>query len=369
MLRRRPEGASRGTVTQKTRGNGARGVSLFGATRQRKRQAMPPARRSIGVGPPPPTEVHPLGDRARVTVDEPQLADTWLIQIAGTTADPTIFPPDRTLPQLAFDFRDLEIGADEDALRDDPFARFRDLLAAGLREAFRRRTPRHLVFVGHSFGGMASIDFLLHHGLEGLQAMVPSLERVTLTMACAAHVSPMDRYKIRSDTPVVGPVATWLSHHVTRLTTASRGRMATVKGLIGHEQPRPLWRDAWTSTDELSAVWRLPRASSLDHFWSVVRCANAYDVPARLRGGGRLWFDLLLLSAELDTQWPADMFESFWRLIEESDCPRARWCHFPGDDHLSVARQPTKYYKELKDFLLAGRVRRAPRIRLSSLTE
>jgi hypothetical protein len=41
----------------------------------------------------------------------------------------------------------------------------------------------------------------------------------------------------------------------------------------------------------------------------------------------------------------------------ESRCPRARWCHFPGDDHLSVARQPVKYYKEIKDFLNESRGR------------
>ncbi len=311
---------------------------------------MPPQRKSIGIGKAPDAEVHPLANRARVSVEIPDLPDTWLVQIAGTTADPTIFPPDRTLPQLCFDFRDLKF---EDAEPADPYGHFRDVMRDGLEKALLGRDARHLVFVGHSFGGMAAIDFLLHNDLEALQALVPTLEQVSLVMACAAHTSPMSRYQIRSDAPLIGPLATRLSHYVTKVSTANKRRMARVKGAMGHGAARPLWRELWRSTDELSAVWRFPQGASLDHFWSVVRCAHAYDVPKALDAGSSLWFDLLILSAERDAQWPQDMFDDFWRMVVAHGCSRARWCHFPGDDHLSVARQPTKYYKEIKDFLLA----------------
>lgn len=286
-----------------------------------------------------------------MTVDYPRLDGVWLAQIAGTTADHTLFPPDRTLPSLNFDFRDLVL---DDPEPDDPFAPFRTLIDRGLEQGLRGRGCRHLVFVGHSFGGMAGMNYLLTRGLDGVQEAIPELERVTLVMANAAHTSPMDRYQIRSDAPVVGPLATWLSHHVTRVSTTSRRRMGRIKKLIGREPPKPLWREVWRSTDELTGVWNLPKASSLDHFWSVVRCANDYDIARHLRIGRRLWFDLLVLSGELDTEWPVEMFDEFWELIEQSGCPRARWCHFPGDDHLGLGRQPTKYYKEIKDFILAS---------------
>ena len=299
-----------------------------------------------------PVEVHPLASRARVTVDEPELDGTWLVQIPGTTADPTIFPPDRTLPQLGFDFRDLRFDGEDP---EDPFGAFHALVEEGLRAAFKNRRPRRLCIVGHSFGGMLGLDWLVSRDLAAVQALVPSVERVTLVMACAAHVTPMERYQILSDAPLVGPMATWLSHYFTRFSTTSKEQMARIKGLIGQEPPRSLWRDVWMSDDELGFCWRLPKASSLDHFWSVVRCAREYDVEAKVRAGRKLWFDLLILSAEHDAQWPSDLFDRFWAMVEQSDCPRARWCRFPGDDHMSVARQPTKYYKEIKDFLLLTR--------------
>jgi len=324
-------------------------------TRRRKlkrRQALPPDRRSRGIGSPPPVEVHTLDHRARVRVDDPALEGTWLVHIAGTTADPSIFPPDRTLPQVAFDFRDVTFDGPEDS---DPYRPFHELLANGLARAFAGRSPRHLVFVGHSFGGMVSADFLVRRSLSDLRELVPGIERVTLAMVCAAHRSPMDRYRIRSDAPVLGSMATWLSHHVTRHSTQSKERMAAIKKVMGHEPPKELWREVWASEDELGGVWNLPRGASLDHFWGVVRCARAYDLEDRLAQGGQLWFDLLTLSAELDAQWPADMFEDFWEVVMQTRCPKARWCHFPGDDHLSIARMPTKYYKEIKDFILSPR--------------
>ena len=315
----------------------------------RRRQTLPPIRQSIGLGPGPDTEVHPLAHRARVTVEDHPFHDTWLVHIPGTTADPTIFPPDRTLPQVAFDFRDLELNGAEPT---DPYSHFNALIESGLQRAFKGRNPKRLVFVGHSFGGMVSANYLAETSLEELQILVPGLEAVTLVMVCAAHRSPMDRYRIRSDMPIIGPIATWLSHHVTRLGTQKRERLAAVMSLFGNEGPKPIWRQVWSRPDELTAVWDLPRASSIDHFWSVVRCAQEYDVGEKfLRAGA--WFDLLVLSAERDTQWPVDMFEDFWSLISDCGFERARWCHFPGDDHLSVARQPTKYYKEIKDFLVA----------------
>jgi len=200
---------------------------------------------------------------------------------------------------------------------------------------------------------MVSADFLANRSLAYLQSFIPSLEEVTLVMVCAAHYSPMDRYRIRSDMPLLGPAATWLSHHVTRIGTQSRERLAAVMGLFGSEGPKPIWRQIWSRPDELRAVWDLPRASSIDHFWSVVRCAQEYDVGSKFEETAP-WFKLLVLSAERDTQWPADMFEDFWELLQRAKPPCARWCHFPGDDHLSVARQPTKYYKEIKDFLVSS---------------
>ena len=318
-------------------------------TRIRHRQALPPVRRSIGVYGTVPVEVHPLSYRTRVTVDEPDLDGTWLVHLAGTTSDPTIFPPDRTMPQLGYDFRDLDLGGEEPP---DPFRPFHQLVEDGLSAALARRRPRRLVFVGHSFGGMVGMDFLVRRTLPGLRLLLPTLERVTLVMVCAAHTSPMDRYRIRSDAPVVGPLVTWLSHYVTRSTTTSRERMDRVKRLIGQQRPRALWREAWKSRDELEACWDMPKGASTDHFWAVVRCARAYDVGAQLDAGASLWFDLLILSAELDEQWPADMFTDFWERVREHGRAPARWCHFPGDDHMSVARQPAKYYKEIKDFLL-----------------
>jgi pimeloyl-ACP methyl ester carboxylesterase len=315
-----------------------------------KRQTLPPFRKSIGIGQGPDAEVHPLAHRARVTVEDPALSDTWLVHIAGTTADPTIFPPDRTLPQVAFDFRDLSLDEPE---ADDPYAHFHALIESGLCRAFADRKPRRLVFVGHSFGGMVSADFLASRSLEELQRVIPSLEDVTLVMVCAAHHSPMDRYRIRSDMPLLGPAATWLSHHVTRVGTQSRERLAAVMSLFGSEGPKPIWRQIWSRPDELTAVWDLPRASSIDHFWSVVRCAQQYDVGSKFEEAVP-WFKLLILSAERDTQWPADMFEDFWALLVRKKAKCVRWCHFPGDDHLSVARQPTKYYKEIKDFLVSS---------------
>ena len=312
-------------------------------------QTLPPARRTVGLGAEPDAEVHPLAHRARVTVEDYPLAGTWLVHIAGTTADPTIFPPDRTLPQVAFDFRDLELDGLEP---DDPYLHFNALIESGLKTAFVGRRPRKLVFVGHSFGGMVSAHFLSTRTLAHLQELIPGLEEVTLVMVCAAHCSPMERYRIRSDMPLLGPIATWLSHYVTRIGTKNKGRLAAVMQLFGSEGPKPIWREVWSRPDELTAVWDLPRASSIDHFWSVVRCARAYDIAGNFHTNPP-WFDVLVLSAERDTQWPTDMFEEFWALILECDVPRARWCHFPGDDHLSVARQPTKYYKEIKDFLIA----------------
>lgn len=330
-----------------------------------KRQILPPDRRSRGLFRLPDAHVIPLGRSARVTVEAPELDGVWLVQTAGTTADPTIFPPDRTLPQLAFDFRDLKVPESEREPAD-PFAVFRDLMADGLAAGLgpraippppngprRQAPPRHLVFVGHSFGGMVSADFLVRQSLDELRALVPTVERVTLVMVAAAHVSPMNQYRIRSDAPVVGPLATWLSHHVTHLGTRSRSRLESVMRVAGQSPPRSLWREAGARPDELRAVWDMPQASSLDHFWSVVQCARQYDLGRLVRGEGRrLWFDLLILSAERDTQWPDAMFDDFWELVCETDCPRARWCRFPGDDHLSVARHPVKYYKEIKDFLM-----------------
>ncbi len=302
------------------------------------------------------TQVIPLAKGARVTVEEPVFDGVWLVHIAGTTADPSLFPPDRTLPEVNFDFREVELPDDS----TDPFARFRELVSDGLvatlgPRADGSRPPRHLVFVGHSFGGMVAADFLARTDLPALRALVPSVERVTLVMVAAAHVSPVPTYRIRSDAPVVGPLATWLSHHVMKVGTASRERLGAVMNLLPKEPPRVIWRDAWGQKDELRAVLGLPRASSLEHFWSVVRCARAYDLESLVEGGGgSLWFDLLILSGERDTQWPEHLFDAFWDFVGRTPCPRARWCHFPGDDHLAVARQPAKYYKELKDFLVEG---------------
>ena len=248
-----------------------------------------------------------MAHRARVTVEEPCLSGTWLVHIAGTTADPTIFPPDRTLPQVAFDFRDLVL---EEPESDDPYAHFHALIESGLRQAFRGRSPRRLVFVGHSFGGMVSADFLSTRTLADLQVLIPSLEEVTLVMVCAAHYSPMEKYRIRSDMPIIGPAATWLSHHVTRIGTQSRERLATVMSLFGSEGPTQIWRQVWSRPDELTAVWDLPRASSIDHFWGVVRCAQAYDVGSKFEAAPP-WFKLLVLSAERDTQWPSKCLLSF----------------------------------------------------------
>lgn len=328
------------------------------------RQTLPPKRRSRGLGPPPDPHVIPLEHNARVTVDEMTYDGVWLVHIAGTTADPTIFPPDRTLPQIAFDFRDLKL-ADPNVTEADPFARFRELIGDGLTAGLAPRAvsshpnpPRHLVFVGHSFGGMVSADYLVRTRKDQLQALVPTVERVTLVMICAAHESPLPYYRIRSDAPLVGPLATWLSHHVTHIGTGTRRRLGNVMKAVGQAPPSELWRETWKHTDELRAVWNLPRASTLDHFWSVIECARRYDIGKTIaENPDALWADLLILSAERDTQWPEAMFDSFWDRVMESRCPRARWCHFPGDDHLSVARQPVKYYKEIKDFLNESRGR------------
>lgn len=327
---------------------------------QDARETLPPVRRTRGDLRAVDAHVVPLGHGARVTVEEPVFDGVWLVQIAGTTADPTVFPPDRTLPQVNFDFRDLAVPDGSEP--DDAFARFRELVADGLvatlgpRCDAARNVPRHLVFVGHSFGGMVAANFLLSTDLAGIQALVPSVERVTLVMVASAHVSPVPSYRIRSDAPVVGPLATWLSHHVMKLGTASKERLGAVMDLLPKEPPRAIWRDAWGQKDELRAVLGLPRASSLDHFWSVVRCAQQYDLERLLaERGGSLWVDLLVLSGARDTQWPEHLFDAFWDFVSSTPCPRARWCHFPGDDHLAVVRQPVKYYKEIKDFLLETR--------------
>ena len=181
----------------------------------------------------------------------------------------------------------------------------------------------------------------------------PAYHGLYLAGGLQAHASPVPTYKIRSDHKALGGVATWLSHHVMKAGTRSRDRLAAVMRLSGQEPPRALWREVAGREDELRAVWDLPRASTIDHFWSVVRCAEAYGMDRLLQGEGRsLWVDLLILSAERDTQWPATMFEAFWEMVQDSACPHARWCEFPGDDHLDIARYPVKYYKEIKDFLI-----------------
>ena len=47
-----------------------------------------------------------------------------------------------------------------------------------------------------------------------------------------------------------------------------------------------------------------------------------------------------------------EMFTEFWDLLKRTEVQCAL-VSLSGDDHLSVARQPTKYYKEIKDFLVA----------------
>ena len=316
-------------------------------------------RRSYGIPVTPPPAVIPLDNRVRVTVAEPDLGGTWLVQIAGTTADPSVFPPDRTLPTVSFDFRDLDLNGEEP---DDPFAPFRSLIRSGLTETFRNRSPEHIVFVGHSFGGMASIDFLLREGPAGLRQIAPSVQHASLVMLCAAHRSPMDRYRVRSDAPVVGPLLTWLSHYLTRAAAVDRRVLKTFKDMIGSELPRELWREHWQSTDELGGFWDMPKAASLDHFWSVIQCARQYDIRTLVGEGRRFWFDTLVMSAERDASWPADLYTEFWELLLTNGCNRARWCHFPGDDHLAVVRQPTKYYKEIRDFLVSSRFARELRV-------
>ena len=314
-----------------------------------KRQSLPPLRHSKNIKGGPSSEVYPLNCRARILVEEPKLARTWLIHIPGTSADPSLFPPDRTLPQLAFDFRDLMLNEPESS---DPFQAFYNLLEQGFHSAFCNRKPKHLVFVGHSFGGMLALKYLLQTNLLKLKMLVPSVNKISCVAIGAAHTSPIDRFRLHSDAPLVGGLATWLSHFVTSASSSSRDRVQLAKKLMCHAPPRELWRKAMRTSDELSMCGDMPMATSVDHVWAVVRCARNYDISQAIRNSG-IWFDLLVLSAEYDAQWPADMFEDFWSLLNSNHSLKTRWCEFPGDDHMTVARYPTKYYKEIKDFLLS----------------
>ncbi len=319
---------------------------------------MPPLRRTHGELTRVPTTVVPLGERCRAVVEQPALDGVWLVQLPGTTADPSIFPPDRSLPTVSFDFRELQLDPTAGADDRSPFHVFHRKLDLGLGEALAAHEVRHLVIVGHSFGGMLGLDWLLDRPLEVLRAHLPTLEHVTLVLACAAHRSPLDEYRIRSDAPLVGPFATWLSRHVMQLGTTSKARLERVMGLLGREPPKALWRIAPGTRDELEFCSPLPKASSVDHFWQVVQCARTYDTRTRLAESGRLWFDLLILSAEHDAQWAPSLFEELWALVPASGLRYARWCAFRGDDHLGFARNPVKYYKEIKDFVAETRAQR-----------
>jgi len=152
----------------------------------------------------------PKGPRHR---DRPGENTTALV-LAGMTLNSTVMPP-LDLVTLAIDFNELDVRV---AYRDEPvgFRPYIDHLEAALRTETAWQLPRRLV-IGHSFGGMLALSWLLSaHGSE--------LARVDGLLLIGTTAGPMfDAARLR-----VGGAG-------------GRGRRISIKHIL------PLWNLSWVT--------------------------------------------------------------------------------------------------------------------------
>ncbi len=198
-----------------------------------------------------------------------------VLLLPGMTLNATIFP-ELGVPSLAVDFNRVVHGRDGGAAADErmtPYVRMLDAFLSGI--ASWRQSRRYVI--GHSFGGVLALEWLLAHQSEGLAR----IDGLVLIGATAGPMFDMVRIRLgrfrgrerRLKFAWLLPLwnAAWLTRSVKQLVSRGSGRARPVDfRALQRRSDLALDLAGWRNTD-----WRAMRAYRL--------ALRGFDVRHRLR--------------------------------------------------------------------------------------
>lgn len=256
--------------------------------------------------------------------------------LPGMTLNATVFP-DLGVPAVSADFTRLVVGEDgwspELASRRMRF--YADLLAARLRGEPAWGAERRIV-VGHSFGGMLALAFLLAHSRDPI-ARVDGLVLIGTTAGpmfdvARLRVATLGRWEWRI--PVTGLLRLWNHPAVTRAASRVLGNGADATQVDFRTLPRQsdlaVGIAGWRNTD-----WRARRSFRV--------AMEGFDVRQQLR---ELNVPAVVLHGTRDVFFPMSVGEDLARRL-----PRGELRPVPGAAHVLPLTHPDAVVRAVRELL------------------
>ncbi len=252
--------------------------------------------------------------RGSTTGDGPE-ADAAALVLSGMTFNSTVMPP-LSLPTIAVDFNELDLRA---AYREQPvgFRPYIDHLEVALRDEPQWRAP-HRLLIGHSFGGMLALSWLLGDRPDR------DLTRVDALLLIGTTAGPMfDAVRLRVGgtggprIPLAPLMPLWNLAWVTRAAQAIATRGRTDVGRVDFRtlpNPTDVAMDlaGWRNTD-----WRAMQSYRL--------AMEGFDVRQRL---ATLQVPTIVLHGTDDLLFPVEVAEDLVQRL-----PRGELRIVPGAGH------------------------------------
>lgn len=260
--------------------------------------------------------------------------------LPGMTLNTTVFP-DLGIPTVAADFTRLVVGPDgwNADLARRGMAFYADLLTGQLRDDPRWVTATRRVVVGHSFGGMLALAWLLEHG-ENPLARVHGLVLVGTTAGpmfarARVRVVGVGRRAVRIPAAMLMPL--WNLPLVTRGIAILAGHQGSPGSVdfrsLGRTSDIAVGLAGWRNTD-----WRARR--------SFRYAMSGFDVRSRL---GQVNVPTIVLHGTRDSFFSVSVAQELAHGL-----PRSELRIIPGAAHVLTLTHPEEVVAAVRDVLAKG---------------
>jgi pimeloyl-ACP methyl ester carboxylesterase len=236
------------------------------------------------------------------------MADIAVLLLPGMTLNATIFPS-TGLPSVEADFTQLRVSPD--GALPAGVTRGMQLYEAELDRLVQSsrlwKESRSRILVGHSFGGMLGLSWIIEHGLRG----AGDIDGMVLIATSAGPMLDAARFRLAKfgsrewRVAVKRPLGVWNAPFVTRTVkrVMCRGRLDSTRvdfSRLGHPTDAALDRAGWRNTD-----WRAMRTFRLAMQGFDVRDGLAgISVPTIVLHGTEDWLFPVEVGARLAAALP-----------------------------------------------------------------
>lgn len=263
-------------------------------------------------------------------------AEAVALLLPGMTLNATIFP-DLGVPTVSADFTRLVVGADgwSADLASRRMGFYADLLASRLRAEPAWDAGRRIV-VGHSFGGMLALAFLLARAQDPI-ARVDGLVLISTTAgpmfdAARLRIATVGHWEWRI--PVKQLLRVWNNPTVTRAAARVLGDGSGTTPVdfrtLTRRSDLAVGLAGWRNTD-----WRARRSFRV--------AMDGFDVREQL---GKLHVPAVILHGTRDAFFPLSVGEDLARRL-----PRAELRPVPGAAHVLPLTHPDAVARAVRDLL------------------